>query len=142
MAEVKEKVRAETAAVPSVRPAGTAVGSGAGVSPPEDKVVLSAKDFALIGSAIGSRIHWQADFARSVGYSRSNITRYLKGTRPTNNLLARGLRRVILQQIETLAKLLNTVGLPFYDDQTTLDSQQDILHAVKIMRARDKDEAS
>lgn len=98
-------------------------------------VLLSPDDVRLIGKTLGGEAHWQADLARRIGYSKSNITRYLNGSRPTNPLLAQQMRKVILERIAALTDLLNTPGLPAADHIATKTGQTLIRQGLSTIHA-------
>lgn len=103
-----------------------------------DTSKLSKDDVFKIGKTIGGSKHWQADLGRQVGYSKSMITRFLNGTRPTTPLLARGLKRVIIGKLAELSKLLILVGLPRADDPETVRAQALITEALAILRKQEE----
>ena len=88
--------------------AGGAEGSAAGAQPE----LLSADGFRQIGQALNGRHYWQADTAVFLGYSRSQITRYLGGSRDLNPNIASHLQFAITERIALLADCMNLVGMP------------------------------
>lgn len=125
-----------TKAAPAPR-AERAAGPGGAVDPnTSEPILLSPDAVRLIGSTLGGEAHWQADLARRIGYSKSNITRYLNGSRPTNPLLAQQMRKVILERIGALANLLNTPGLPAADDIATKTGQTLIRQGLATMQGK------
>lgn len=112
----------ETLTAPD-RAAREAHGGGEGHQAAAEAILLSAEDLRTIGEACGGKAHWQADMARDIGYSKSNMTRYLNESRPTNPMLARLLRRVMLTRLKVITGLLSTAGLPGFDSPETMEAQ-------------------
>lgn len=74
--------------------------------------VLSPEDFRRIGSTLNGD-HWQADIAKAIGCSKSQVTRYLNKTRVLNPVVARHLQFVIAERIVALAQLMDLHGMPY-----------------------------
>ncbi|USN14157.1 hypothetical protein PAPPERLAPAPP_04830 [Brevundimonas phage vB_BpoS-Papperlapapp] len=89
----------------SARPAKTAA---VAPTPP----ILSPEDFRLIGSTLNGD-HWQADIAKAIGCSKSQVTRYLNKSRDLNPPVARHLQFILTERIVALAKLMNLHGMPY-----------------------------
>lgn len=96
----------------AARTAGGPPGGGPGEEAASGPVLLTPDQVRQIGETIGGRTHWQADLARTLGCSKSQITRYLNGSRDTNTVLAADLETLILKQITELTSLLTIPGLP------------------------------
>lgn len=126
--------RAPAPTLAEVRSEGSEVASGDRLAPLDVAAVLSAADVREIGETIGGRPHWQADVARQCGYSKSVMTRYLNGSRPLNGLLARQLQKLMVNKIESLARLLGRPGMPAAADPRTEEAQDLIARAVKLLR--------
>lgn len=129
------QIQAETLdpAATGMRSAGTPDLAGPADADADGPEVLSAEDLRVIGATIGGTPHWQADIARIVGYSKSNMTRYLNGSRKTNPLLGRQIRKLMLTKIAALTRLLATPGLPGSDDPDTVAAQAMITKALKLL---------
>ena len=105
--------RAPAASKPVGRPAraaGARVVKTPAVAPTTP--ILSPEDFRLIGSTLNGD-HWQADIAKAVGCSKSQVTRYLNQSRDLNPLVARHLQFIIVDRIIALVKLMNLSGMPY-----------------------------
>jgi len=74
--------------------------------------ILTREGLRKIGSTLnGAR--WQADIAALLGYSKSQITRFLNGQRDLNALLGPQLQFVICERMHQLAELMNVEGMPY-----------------------------
>lgn len=100
----------------------------------EPPTLVSKEAFLAIGEALGGRTHWQASLARSVGVSKSQVTRLLNGDRSTNTELADALKDLVVNNVEELGALLNTPGLPDHDSEATIQAQKLIADAVHLLR--------
>jgi len=56
--------------------------------------------------------HWQADFAKQIGFSKAQITRWLNGSRTMPPTLNIALQQVVIERILILADLLAHEGMP------------------------------
>lgn len=111
--------------------------AGVQADPPAE-ALLSREDLMLIGSTIGGESNWQADVGRQVGYSKSTMTRYLNASRHTTTMLARGLKRVIIDKIGRLTTMLVIHGMPHAEDADTLKAQALILEGLEVLKAQDR----
>lgn len=127
--DVEEAPRAKT-----TRTAGAAQPGGAGGAKALGPELLSKEAVAALGEAIGGRTHWQSDLARRCGVSKSQVTRYINGERPTNTILAHDLKGLVLDKIETLGELLSTPGLPEADAPEVAQAQEMIRDAIALLR--------
>lgn len=91
--------------------------------------VLTPEDFRTIGSTLNGD-HWQADIAKLIGCSKSQITRYLNKSRDLNPLISRHLQFVIIERIGQLLKLLDLPGMPYAGSQEVKDAQRALADAL------------
>lgn len=73
--------------------------------------ILSPDDFRRIGSTLNGD-HWQADIAKAIGCSKSQVTRYLNQSRDLNPMVARHLQFIINERIVALTRLMGLHGMP------------------------------
>lgn len=74
--------------------------------------ILSPEDFRRIGSTLNGD-HWQADIAKAIGCSKSQVTRYLNQSRDLNPMVARHLQFIICDRIAALTRLMDLHGMPY-----------------------------
>ncbi|UTC29634.1 hypothetical protein BAJUN_00040 [Bajunvirus bajun] len=135
MAETPETTtEAEDAAIALAGTAGAKNGGDAGGETAGRPRLLSPEEVRLIGETVGGHTHWQADLARTLKCSKSQITRYLNGSRDTNTLLAADLQELVLKQIASLAALLSIEGLPGSDTMSVFKAQQLIEEGLDLAR--------
>lgn len=94
--------------------------------------ILSPEDFRLIGSTLNGD-HWQADIAKAIGCSKSQVTRYLNKSRDLNPMVARNLQFIINDRIVALTRLMDLHGMPHAGSpevSAALDMITDALAAV------------
>jgi hypothetical protein len=90
---------------------GAAAPGGAEDAVAAQPAVLSADDFRFIGYTLNG-MHWQADVSREIAMSKSQITRYLNGTRDIPPSLGIQMKEVILKRVLELTALLTLPGIP------------------------------
>lgn len=91
--------------------------------------VLTPENFRTIGSTLNGD-HWQADIAKQIGCSKSQITRYLNKSRDLNSLSSRHLQFVIIERISQLTKLLDLPGMPYAGSQEVKEAARTISTAL------------
>ncbi len=91
--------------------------------------VLSPDDFRAIGSALRGT-HWQSDVAIAIGVSKSQVTRYLNQTRDLNAVTAQHLQYVIVDQIQSLVRLMDLPGMPHADTPALERATSEMLKAL------------
>lgn len=118
----------------SPRPGGTFQARAGGAE------VLTPEELQQIGETLGSRIHWQADVARQVDYSKYAMTRFLNGSRNINPLLAQLLHGAMVEKIEAVAALFAIQGLPGACDSQTDQGLALITQGLELLRKAAKDD--
>jgi len=98
--------------------------------------MMNPDDLRKIGRALGGT-HWQADVARDISMSKSQITRYLDTSRTPDMLFTSSLRGVMIDKISTIASHLTTAGLPQNKSARTKEALALIKEAVKLLRQED-----
>ena len=111
-------------------------------TPDGDVSVLSLEVIPVFGSTLFGT-HWQADLARMISLSKSQITRILKKRDPNSNPVTVrnlspnfpvALKEVVLQRILDLAILLDTPGMPYADSETMDVSLDLVVAAARLLR--------
>ncbi|USN15416.1 hypothetical protein KIKIMORA_02700 [Brevundimonas phage vB_BpoS-Kikimora] len=96
------------------------------VAVPATPAILTPEDFRTIGEALNGT-HWQADIAKLLLCSKSQVTRYLNKSRGLTPLVARQMREILLDRIAELAALLEMEGMPNAEAVETQDAIRTIL---------------
>ena len=91
--------------------------------------ILSPEDFRLIGSTLNGD-HWQADIAKAIGCSKSQVTRYLNKTRDLNPMVARHLQFVVSERIKALSRLMDLHGMPYAGTAQAREAAETIAEAL------------
>ena len=110
--------------------AGAARGGGAApVAVAAAPTILTAADFRRIGHTLNGD-HWQADIAKQIGCSKSQVTRYLNESRVLNPLVARHLQYVVVERIMALAALMDLPGMPYAGTPMVSQAESEIIAAL------------
>lgn len=92
--------------------------------------ILSPTDFRRIGSTLNGD-HWQADIAKAIGCSKSQVTRYLNQSRDLNPMVARHLQFIICDRIAALTRLMDLHGMPYAGTRQVREAQTAIDKALE-----------
>lgn len=102
--------------------------------------VLSADSVREIGEVLGGRVHWKADVARRIDYDKTAIGHAVADRRPVTSTMARKLQSLMVGQIEDLARLLTTTGLPFAANPVTQETRKALINlCVEASKLADQD---
>jgi len=139
MAEALEKENAAapasaTSAHRAAGAAGAARGGGAEQLSSRTNLptVLTAEDFRQIGRVLNGE-HWQADVASQIACSKSQITRYLNGTRDLTPLTGKHLQYVLVERVTALLGAMGTLGMPYHGSQALVDATKIIEEALATL---------
>lgn len=114
--------------------------AGAGAETAARSEVLSADSVREIGEVLGGRVHWKADVARRIDYDKTAIGHAVADRRPVTSTMARKLQSLMVEQIEDLARLLTTSGLPFSAHPVTQETRKNLINlCVEAARLADQD---
>lgn len=87
----------------------------------------------MIGETLNGT-HWQADIAKLLGCSKSQVTRYLNKSRGLTPLVAHQMRDIIAERIADLALMLRVEGMPASADPETDAAVKAIRRAAETLR--------
>lgn len=139
----KEKAPPGSASTGTEGKTGGASSNGA---PDGDVSLLSLEVLPVFGESLFGT-HWQADLARAISLSKSQITRIIKkrdpeanpaSVRNLNPKFPVELKEVVLERILSLTGLLDTPGMPYYDSIEMEKAREHILKAAQILRGEIK----
>lgn len=99
------------AAAAPVRPPRSPSLGGSGVAPSPKATILNKETIRRIGYTIAGK-HWQADVAQAMGISKSQMTRWLNGSRSMPPTLNIAFEQVIYDKLVALADCLVMPGMP------------------------------
>lgn len=87
----------------------------------------------MIGETLNGT-HWQADIAKLLGCSKSQVTRYLNKSRGLTPLVAHQMRDIIAERIADLALMLRVQGMPAAAEPETDAAVKAIRRAAETLR--------